>query len=139
MIAIPRFASPVTIGFLLLDVIPVLLIAMPMTLIIITGEIDLSVASIAGLTTAVIGVLWAGGMDIWLVLAISLLAGVVAGVQRVPDRGRRAALAGRDHRHARPVPGPGAGDHRRQRRGQLPAGADHVLHVEDRRHRHPRP
>jgi rhamnose transport system permease protein len=79
-IAIPRFASPVTTGFLLLDVIPVLLIAMPMTLIIITGEIDLSVASIAGLTSALMGVLWAGGMDIWLVLAISLLAGVAAGV-----------------------------------------------------------
>ena len=48
MISIPRFASPVTVGFLLLDVIPVLLIAMPMTLIIITGEIDLSVASHRG-------------------------------------------------------------------------------------------
>ena len=79
-IAIPRFASPVTTGFLLLDVIPVLLIAMPMTLIIITGEIDLSVASIAGLTSALMGVLWAGGMDIWLVLAISLLAGIAAGM-----------------------------------------------------------
>lgn len=79
-IAIPRFASPVTTGFLLLDVIPVLLIAMPMTLIIITGEIDLSVASIAGLTSALMGVLWVGGMDIWLVLAISLLAGLAAGM-----------------------------------------------------------
>ncbi|TFC30253.1 ABC transporter permease [Cryobacterium sp. TMT2-18-3] len=78
-IAIPRFASPVTVGFLLLDVIPVLLIAMPMTLVIITGEIDLSVASIAGLTSALMGVLWASGLDIELVLAISLFAGVVAG------------------------------------------------------------
>ncbi|WP_459383812.1 ABC transporter permease [Arthrobacter humicola] len=79
-IAIPRFASPVTTGFLLLDVIPVLLIAMPMTLIIITGEIDLSVASTAGLTSALMGVLWAGGTDIWLALAISLLAGIAAGM-----------------------------------------------------------
>lgn len=79
-IAIPRFASPVTTGFLLLDVIPVLLIAMPMTLIIITGEIDLSVASTAGLTSALMGVLWAGGMDIWLVLLICLLAGTAAGM-----------------------------------------------------------
>lgn len=79
-VAIPRFASPVTTGFLLLDAIPVLLIAMPMTLIIVTGEIDLSVASTAGLTSALMGVLWAGGMDIWLVLLISLLAGTAAGV-----------------------------------------------------------
>lgn len=78
-LTIPRFASPVTVGFLLLDVIPVLLIAMPMTLIIITGEIDLSVASIAGLTSAVLGVLWAGGMDIGTALLLSILVGVVAG------------------------------------------------------------
>ena len=79
-LTIPRFASPLTAGFLLLDVIPVLLIAMPMTLIIITGEIDLSVASIAGLTSACMGMLWAGGMDIGLVLLLSLLVGAAAGV-----------------------------------------------------------
>jgi rhamnose transport system permease protein len=78
-LTIPRFASPVTVGFLLLDVIPVLLIAMPMTLIIITGEIDLSVASIAGLTSAVLGVLWAAGFDIGTALLLGLLVGVVAG------------------------------------------------------------
>ena len=76
---IPRFASPVSTGFLLLDVIPALLIALPMTLVIITGEIDLSVASIAGLTSALMGVLWAAGLDIGSVLIISLLAGVLAG------------------------------------------------------------
>jgi rhamnose transport system permease protein len=78
-LTIPRFASPVTAGFLLLDVIPVLLIAMPMTLIIITGEIDLSVASIAGLTSAVLGVLWAAGVDIGIALALSVVVGIVAG------------------------------------------------------------
>ena len=78
-IAIPRFASPVTVGFLLLDVIPVLLIALPMTLVIITGEIDLSVASIAGLTSALMGVLWEAGLDIGTVLVLSLVAGVLAG------------------------------------------------------------
>ncbi|WP_199184186.1 ABC transporter permease [Cryobacterium sp. Y62] len=76
---IPRFASPVSTGFLLLDVIPALLIALPMTLVIITGEIDLSVASIAGLTSALMGVLWGAGLDIGPVLIISLLAGVLAG------------------------------------------------------------
>ena len=79
MITIPRFASPVTTGFLLLDVIPVLLIAMPMTLIIITGEIDLSVASIAGLTSAVVGVLWQAGFDISVALVAGLLVGALAG------------------------------------------------------------
>jgi len=78
-LTLPRFGSPVTVGFLLLDVIPVLLIAMPMTLIIITGEIDLSVASIAGLTSAVLGVLWAGGMDIATALLLSVGVGILAG------------------------------------------------------------
>ena len=76
---IPRFASPVTVGFLGLDVIPVLLMAMPMTLIIITGEIDLSVASIVGLTSATMGVLWDAGLPIEAVLVVSLVVGVIAG------------------------------------------------------------
>lgn len=78
-ITVPRFASPVTTGFLLLDVIPVLLIAMPMTLIIVTGEIDLSVASTAGLTSAVLGVLWQAGIGIELALVLSLVVGIVCG------------------------------------------------------------
>ena len=38
-----------------------LLIALPMTLIIVTGEIDLSVATMLGLSSAVMGALWDGG------------------------------------------------------------------------------
>jgi rhamnose transport system permease protein len=78
-IAIPRFASPVTVGFLLLDVIPILMIAMPMTLIIITGEIDLSVASVAGLSSALLGVLWADTQNIVLAVVVAVLIGAVAG------------------------------------------------------------
>ena len=53
---------------------------MPMTLVIITGEIDLSVASIAGLTSALMGVLWQAGLDIADRAASSRwLVGVVAG------------------------------------------------------------
>ena len=76
---VPGFASARTVGFLLLDVIPILMIALPMTLVIITAEIDLSVASTAGLASAVMGVLWAGGMNIYLVLVICLVVGLVAG------------------------------------------------------------
>lgn len=76
---VPRFASVQTTGFLLLDAIPVLLIAMPMALVIITGEIDLSVASTAGLTSAVMGVLWAAGWGIPAIVVVCLLVGVVCG------------------------------------------------------------
>lgn len=57
-IFVPYFASVTTVSFLLIDAVPILLMAMPMALIIITGEIDLSVASTAGLSAAVLGVLW---------------------------------------------------------------------------------
>lgn len=76
---VPYFASTQTVTFLLLDIIPILLIAMPMALVIISGEIDLSVASTAGLTSAVMGVLFAGGMPIGLVLVICLVLGLVLG------------------------------------------------------------
>jgi rhamnose transport system permease protein len=74
------FASTLTVGFLLIQVIPILLIAMPMALVIISSEIDLSVASIAGLTSAVMGVLWRdSGWDISVVILASVLVGVVCG------------------------------------------------------------
>lgn len=76
---VPYFASTQTVGFLLLDVIPILMIAMPMALVIITGEIDLSVASTVGLTSAVMGVLFQAGTPIGLVLVACVALGVVLG------------------------------------------------------------
>src|SRR5215207_2432203 len=61
-LTVAGFASPRNAGFLLIDLIPVLLLALPMTLIIITGEIDLSVASIAGFISCVFGALWSSGL-----------------------------------------------------------------------------
>jgi len=51
------FDGPLTIFNLLKEYAPVLLMALPMTLIIITGEIDLSVASTLGASAAITGVL----------------------------------------------------------------------------------
>jgi len=79
-IVIVGFASTTTVGFLLVQVVPILLMAMPMTLIIVTGEIDLSVASTAGLTSAVMGVLWRdSGMNIWAVISCCLVVGALCG------------------------------------------------------------
>jgi rhamnose transport system permease protein len=64
---------------LLLDVIPIALIALPMTFVIITGEIDLSVASVLGLSSAVMGQLWASGVPLPAILPMILLLGVVCG------------------------------------------------------------
>ena len=76
---VPYFASTQTVGFLLLDVIPILMIAMPMALVIVTGEIDLSVASTVGLTSAVMGVMFRDGVPIGLVLIACLVVGVLCG------------------------------------------------------------
>ena len=54
---VPNFDGPLTLYYLLLDIIPILLIALPMTMVIITGEIDLSVASVVGLSSVLVGVL----------------------------------------------------------------------------------
>jgi rhamnose transport system permease protein len=78
-LTVPRFASVQTTGFLLLDAIPILMIAMPMALVVITGEIDLSVASTAGLTSATMGVLWAAGWGIPEIFVVCVLIGVVCG------------------------------------------------------------
>jgi rhamnose transport system permease protein len=77
---IDGFADQVNWSFLLLDVVPIGLIALPMTLIVITGEIDLSVASTLGLTSAVAGQLWDHtGLPLVVVLLLCLVLGAVLG------------------------------------------------------------
>ena len=73
------FAGPLTIQYLMPDLAAVLLIALPMTLIIVTGEIDLSVASTAGLAGVAFGIVHAAGLGIGVALVVALLVGVVAG------------------------------------------------------------
>ena len=73
------FNSKLTLTFLILDVAPILLIALPMTLVIVTGEIDLSVASVVGLSSVLVGILHQGGMSIPLAAVIALVAGLVCG------------------------------------------------------------
>jgi rhamnose transport system permease protein len=73
-------ASPRFWRFVVLEIIPIALIALPMTLIVITGEIDLSVASMLGLTCTVMGQLWhAGVTSLAALIAISLVLGGVLG------------------------------------------------------------
>lgn len=75
----PKFASTLTVGYLLLDAIPILLLALPMTLIIISGEIDLSVASNVGLTAAVIGAMTIAEINFTVTAVVAVLVGTLAG------------------------------------------------------------
>ena len=56
------------------------IMALPMTLMIIAGEIDLSVESMAGLSSAVLGFLWAAGVPIWIGVVVVLVVGVLGGL-----------------------------------------------------------
>jgi len=79
-VVVPYFAGTATVNFLLIDAIPILLIAMPMALIIISGEIDLSVASTAGLSAAVMGVLFHDAhWTIWWVFVACIIVGLLCG------------------------------------------------------------
>ncbi|WP_202867850.1 ABC transporter permease [Kribbella pittospori] len=76
---IPYFGDTLTLTYLLLDMTTILLIALPMTLVIITGEIDLSVASVVGLASAVLGLLHEHGVGMATSCIIALAVGLICG------------------------------------------------------------
>jgi rhamnose transport system permease protein len=76
---VENFDGPLTTTYLFLDTAPILLIALPMTLVIITGEIDLSVASIVGLSSVLVGVLYEAGWSIPMASVAALLVGLACG------------------------------------------------------------
>jgi len=78
-VSVRNFAAPITITYLLLDTATILLIALPMALVIITGEIDLSVASVVGLSSVVFGTLSQAGLPLALAGVVAIVVGGVAG------------------------------------------------------------
>lgn len=76
---VDSFGTSRNFGFLVLDLLPIALVALPMTLVIVTGEIDLSVASTLGLSSAVMGYLWNANQPIESIIPLCLLLGAVLG------------------------------------------------------------
>ncbi len=76
---VDNFAAPITYTYLFLDIAAILLIALPMTLVIITGEIDLSVASVVGLSSVLTGLLYQAGLPFGVAVALAVVAGAAAG------------------------------------------------------------
>ncbi len=56
------------------------IMTLPMTLIIISGEIDLSVASILGMSSALLGFLWSEGWPMLAIFVVIALVGALAGL-----------------------------------------------------------
>ena len=78
-LVVPYFTGTLTVYYLLLDTAPILMIALPMTLVIVTGEIDLSVASILGLSNVLLGIFVQAKMPMAFAMVICLVVGLVCG------------------------------------------------------------
>lgn len=62
------------------DFLYIALTALPMTLVIVSGGIDISVGATMGLSSIVTALLWYNGMNIWLALFFGVGSGAVAGL-----------------------------------------------------------
>ena len=85
LIAIGASASPVFLtarnfANLIAAVIEVAIMALPMALIIIAGEIDLSVEAMAGLSVPILGFLFDAGVPIEVAIPIVLVVGALGGL-----------------------------------------------------------
>lgn len=79
-LTIPYFADRLTLYNLLRDMFATLLIALPMTLVMITGDIDISVGSMVGLSCSMLGLLYASGVPFELAMVIVLVVGAAGGL-----------------------------------------------------------
>jgi len=75
----PHFVESSNLAFLTLDVSEIALMALPLTLVIVSGEIDLSVASVLGLSSAVMGALWNANWPLQWILPGVLVVGLACG------------------------------------------------------------
>ncbi len=76
----PFFLDAGNFSNLIAALIEVAIMSLPMTLIIIAGEIDLSVESMAGLASAILGFLWTAGVPLWIAIPVVLLVGFAGGL-----------------------------------------------------------
>ncbi|MFW6719501.1 ABC transporter permease [Streptomyces sp. MAR4 CNY-716] len=74
------FASTGNMSAALNDTAEIALIALPMTLLVVAGQVDLSVASMLGLSSALAGSLWDAGYAFELIVPVCLLAGAAGGL-----------------------------------------------------------
>ena len=76
----PFFLTPGNFSNLIAALMEVAIMALAMTLIIVAGEIDLSVESMAGLASSLLGFLWAAGVPLYIGIPLVLLVGALGGL-----------------------------------------------------------
>ena len=97
----PHFLTATDVFFIGLNMGEIAIMALPLTLIVMTGEIDLSVASMLGLSSTLLGYLFEHHWPIALAMVAVLDRRVLR--RRAQRRARhqaRAAVDRRDDRHA---------------------------------------
>ena len=75
----PYFLQSTNLFYICLNVGEVAIMALPLTLIVVTGEIDLSVASMLGLTGVLMAELFKHGWPIWPAMLAAVALGMVLG------------------------------------------------------------
>ncbi len=75
----PRFVNVYNLLYSIGDFLYIAIAALPMTMIIVSGGIDISIGSIMGLSAVITGLVWIGTTNIWLAVLAGLLGGVIAG------------------------------------------------------------
>jgi rhamnose transport system permease protein len=76
----PEFLSADSFTTGSLDLSEIALMALPLALVIVAAEIDLSVASVLGLSSALMASLWNAGLPLELIMPICLVAGTLCGL-----------------------------------------------------------
>lgn len=75
----PYFATSSNLSFVIQDIAEIMLIALPMTFLIIAGEIDLSVAATLSLVSSTIGILFRHGWSFSWAIVAGLVVGTLCG------------------------------------------------------------
>lgn len=76
----PTFFSNKNVGNLLRQIAPILLIGIGQSYVLITGNIDLSIGSVVGMSCMISATLMAKGMNPWAAVVITLICCLVVGV-----------------------------------------------------------
>ncbi|GAC1566037.1 MAG: hypothetical protein NVS3B14_05900 [Ktedonobacteraceae bacterium] len=76
----PYFLTPFNFSLMVESFMEIAIMSLSMTLIIIAGEIDLSVASVLGLSSVMLGITWNAGLPLALDIIIALVVGAAAGL-----------------------------------------------------------
>ncbi|HKT01372.1 MAG TPA: ABC transporter permease [Rugosimonospora sp.] len=78
--SVANFGGTINLSFLIGNTIAIALVALPMTMLVVAGEVDLSVGSMVGLSSAVMGALWNANWPIEYIIPLCILLGAAGGL-----------------------------------------------------------